>query len=175
MSLPHCLSRLAWLVLLPLAAGLAHGAAQEQEAVRTGVASGQYQPLSAILSQVTARHGGRVLDIASKRGPFDELRYEIKLLDAQGHKQRLLVDAASGRTIEHRREDHAQAVSMTALAAYLAQLKLPAGQYISDVKFDRDSATRKRAQQLALWWVVWWVMCCAAAWPARVWARLWVA
>ena len=77
MSLPHCLSRLAWLVLLPLAAGLAHGAAQEQEAVRTGVASGQYQPLSAILSQVTARHGGRVLDIASKRGPFDELRYEI--------------------------------------------------------------------------------------------------
>ncbi|MDD3018955.1 MAG: PepSY domain-containing protein [Comamonas sp.] len=142
MSLPliHRFMRLVWLALLPWAAGLAHGAAQEQEAVRTGVASGQYQPLSAILSQVTARHGGRVLDIASKRGPFDELRYEIKLLDAQGHKQRLLVDAASGRTIEHRREDHAQAVSMTALAAYLAQLKLPAGQYISDVKFDRDSA-----------------------------------
>ena len=40
MSLPliHRFMRLVWLALLPWAAGLAHGAAQEQEAVRTGVA-----------------------------------------------------------------------------------------------------------------------------------------
>ena len=146
MSLPHCLSRLAWLVLLPLAAGLAHGAAQEQEAVRTGVASGQYQPLSAILSQVTARHGGRVLDIASKRGPFDELRYEIKLLDAQGHKQRLLVDAASGRTIEHRREDHGRH------AALRDAICVPRQRVAPEMSLEKDSHTWSRILGASQMW-----------------------
>lgn len=136
---PRRMICLSWLVLLQAVYPLASIAAPEQEAVRSGVAAGQYKQLSVILGEVTARYGGRVIDIASQHGPFDDLRYEIKILDPQGNKQRLLVDAASGRTIEHSREDRSQALPMQELALYLVQLKLPPTEYISEVKFDRDS------------------------------------
>ncbi len=137
MSLPHRLSRLAWLVLLPLAATWPMA---RRRSKRPSARGGQ-RAIPASRCRPIAEPGDGAPRWAGaghreyKRGPFDELRYEIKLLDAQGNKQRLLVDAAelaapsstAARTMPKQ-------CLMTALAAYLAQLKLPAGQYISDVK-----------------------------------------
>ena len=40
---------------------------------------------------------GRVLDVETKRGRDGDLQYEIKLINARGEKQELLIDAATGR------------------------------------------------------------------------------
>ncbi len=141
--LPPLLRSLLWgASMCALVHGAAHAA--EQDSVRAGVAAGQYRPLSAILNEVASTHKdkGRVVDVETKRGPTGELRYEIKLVDTQGNKQELLIDAASGRTVEHSREDRSQALSMTDLARQLMQLKLSPSQRISDVEFERDSQGR---------------------------------
>lgn len=124
-------------VALPLSA-----AAAEQDTVRAGVAKGQYKSLSVILAEVAATHKGRVVDVETKRGSAGELRYAVKLVDAKGNKQELLIDAATGRTVQQSRQDRSQALSMTDLARYLAQLKLPASQQVTDVEYERDNQGR---------------------------------
>lgn len=116
--------------------------AAEQDAVRAGVATGQYKPLSSILSEVAAQHSGRVVNVESKRGPLGDLRYEIKLIDAKGHKLELMVDAASGQLIERASAERDQALTMAALAKYLDQLHIPASQHISDLEFKHDRQGR---------------------------------
>lgn len=127
---------------LALAAWPPFASAAEQDAVRAGVATGQYKPLASILSEVAAAHAGRVVNVESKRGPLGDLRYEIKLVDGKGNKLKLLVDAATGQAIEQGSADRSQALTLAALADYLQQLKIPAHQHISDVEFEHDNQGR---------------------------------
>lgn len=118
--------------------------AAEQDAVRAAVATGKYKPLSEILSEVATRHAGRVVDVETKRGAQGELRYELKLVDSQGHKQEILIDAATGLTVGSHTKDRSQALELAPLARHLAALS-PAqrqGGHITDVEFERDAQGR---------------------------------
>ena len=128
-----------------LACGLVLGLpaqAAEHDAVRAGVATGKYKPLSTILNEVAASHAGRVVDVETKRGPKGELRYEIKLVDAKGGKQELLIDAATGQTVASHAKDRSQALGMAELGAYLAALSHKHSGRITDVEFERDGQGR---------------------------------
>lgn len=116
--------------------------AAEHDAVRAAVATGQYKPLSTILAEVAAAHAGRVVDVETKRGPKGELRYEIKLVDNQGLKQELLIDAASGQTVQRVAKDRSQALGMLELAQYLTKVAQQHASRITDVEFERDSQGR---------------------------------
>ncbi|WP_312409181.1 PepSY domain-containing protein [Comamonas sp.] len=131
----------AWSLAGSLLLGGASQAA-EHDAVRAAVATGQYKPLSAILSDIAASQAGRVVDVETKRGPKGELRYEIKLVDHQGLKQELLIDAASGQTVQQVAKDRSQALGMLELAQYLAKLAQQHTSRITDVEFERDSQGR---------------------------------
>ena len=88
---------------LCLAVGLAvPGMAAEQDAVRKSVQSGQLKPLNTIIADVSRQYGGRVLDVETKRGRDGDLQYEIKLVNARGEKQELLIDAATGAVLNRR-------------------------------------------------------------------------
>lgn len=128
-----------------LAGGLLLGGtsqAAEHDAVRAAVATGQYKPLSTILTEVAAANAGRVVDVETKRGPKGELRYEVKLVDNQGLKQELLIDAATGQTVQRVAKDRSQALGMAELAQYLAKLAQQHASRITDVEFERDHQGR---------------------------------
>ena len=117
----------------------APAAAADQDAVRAGVASGQYKSLGTILGEIHARYPGRVVDVETKRGPGGELRYEIKVIDGQGGKQELLIDAATDRTLDRTVTDRAQALPMAELARHLARIGQQHHDHrIIDVEFERD-------------------------------------
>lgn len=80
-----------------LAATAAHAA--DHEAVRRAVEAGRLKPLAEILSQVEARHGARVLDVELERGPGVRPYYEIKLLERDGRRREVHIDAVSGAEV----------------------------------------------------------------------------
>lgn len=118
--------------------------AAEQDAVRAAVATGKYKPLSEILSEVASRHTGRVVDVETTRGPQGELRYKLKLIDTQGRKQELLIDAATAETVGSHTKDRSQALELAPLARHLAAISSAQrqGGHITDVEFERDSRGR---------------------------------
>jgi len=90
------------LVLLALASFLASPAGAGQDDARRAVRSGEARPLSEILSGLSGRYPGRVLDadIAERGG--GEWTYGIRLLDPRGRVVELDVDARSGRVLRER-------------------------------------------------------------------------
>lgn len=124
---------------LALLLGLVLGApahASDQDRVRKGVASGVYKPLTSIMADITRQYPGRVVDVESKSGARGGLRYEITLIDAQGHKQELLVDAATGQVIGREEDLSRRAVSLGELADYLSRVEQQHGRRVIDAEFE---------------------------------------
>ena len=91
-----------FLFTLALAILLASPAGAGQDDARRAVRSGEARPLSEILSGLSGRYPGRVLDadIAERGG--GEWTYGIRLLDPRGRVVELDVDARSGRVLRER-------------------------------------------------------------------------
>ena len=123
--------------------------AGEQDQVRAGVSKGAYKPLAAIVADIQKRHPGRVLDVETKRGPQGELRYEITLADAQGRKQELLVDAATGQVLAQEAEHLDQAVNLAKLAAHLRRVEQQLGNRVVDAEYEVDHGKPRYKLKLA--------------------------
>ena len=143
--------RLAVAALLALgcALPLQSALAGEQDQVRAGVSKGAYKPLAAIVADIQKRHPGRVLDVETKRGPQGELRYEITLADAQGRKQELLVDAATGQVLAQEAEHLDQAVNLAKLAAHLRRVEQQLGNRVVDAEYEVDHGKPRYKLKLA--------------------------
>ena len=125
---------------LCLAVGLAvPGMAAEQDAVRKSVQSGQLKPLNTIIADVSRQYGGRVLDVETKRGRDGDLQYEIKLINARGEKQELLIDAATGAVVPKERSRPVQPVTIAQMVQYVRKLEQSSGARVTNVEFERDA------------------------------------
>ena len=125
---------------LCLAVGLAvPGMAAEQDAVRKSVQSGQLKPLNTIIADVSRQYGGRVLDVETKRGRDGDLQYEIKLVNARGEKQELLIDAATGAVVPKERSRPVQPVTIAQMVQYVRKLEQSSGARVTNVEFERDA------------------------------------
>lgn len=93
-------SALFALLLSPVLAGQA----TDHESARRAVAAGQIKPLADILATVQSQHAGRVLDVELERDAGGRQWYEIKLLNKDGQKVEIHVDAVTGREVsgQHR-------------------------------------------------------------------------
>lgn len=82
-----------------LAAGwpAAHAQVADHEAVRRAVQAGRLKPLAEILNQVEARHRGRILDVELERSADGRPVYEVKLLEDDGRRCELYLDAVTGK------------------------------------------------------------------------------
>ena len=145
------MQRLAVGVLLAAASALLAPLAWsgEQDQVRAGVSQGAYKPLAAIVADLQKRHPGRVLDVETKRGPAGELRYDITLADAQGRKQELLVDAATGQVLAQEAEHTDQAVNLAKLAAHLRRVEQQLGNRVIDAEYEVDHGKPRYKLKLA--------------------------
>lgn len=111
----------------------------EQEAARRGVLNGQLKPLNSVIAEISRKYNGRVIDVETERGRKGELRYEIKLIDAQGRKHEVLVDAATGAVVAQESDWPTQPVPPAQMARYLKRLEQRYGARVSEVEFERDA------------------------------------
>jgi uncharacterized membrane protein YkoI len=88
----------AWLCLLP-AAYLPAAQAADHESTRRAVQAGRLKPLAEILASVQTTHAGRVLDVELEHDAAGRQWYEIKLLNKDGQKVEIHVDAVTGREL----------------------------------------------------------------------------
>ncbi len=86
------------LALALLCATDVHG--DDHDAVRDAVAAGRIKPLAEILAAVQARYPGRVLDVELERARDGRRIYDIELIGADGRKQDVHVDAATGTILD---------------------------------------------------------------------------
>ena len=126
----------AWCLVVGLAVP---GMAAEQDAVRKSVQSGQLKPLNTIIADVSRQYGGRVLDVETKRGRDGDLQYEIKLINARGEKQELLIDAATGAVVPKERSRPVQPVTIAQMVQYVRKLEQSSGARVTNVDFERDA------------------------------------
>lgn len=112
--------------------------AAEQDAARRGVLAGQLKPLNSIIADIGRQYGGRVIDVETKHGRKGELRYEIKIIDARGDKQEVLVDAATGAVVAQERDWPTQPIGMAQMARYVKQLEQRYGSRVVNAEFERD-------------------------------------
>ncbi|MEF7614523.1 PepSY domain-containing protein [Aquincola sp. MAHUQ-54] len=70
--------------------------AADHDSARRAVEAGKFKPLAEILAAVQATHAGRVLDVELENGPGGRPYYEIKLLNKDGQRVELHVDAVTG-------------------------------------------------------------------------------
>lgn len=111
----------------------------EQEAARRGVLNGQLKPLNSVIAEISRQYNGRVIDVETERGRKGELRYEIKLIDAQGRKHEVLVDAATGAVVAQESDWPTQPVPPAQMARYIKKLEQRYGARVSEVEFERDA------------------------------------
>lgn len=97
MNRPALAAALLWFVQALPGAPPAHAA--DHESTRRAVQAGQLKPLAEILAAVQAGHGGRVLDVELESDGAGRQWYEIKLLNKDGQKVEIHVDAVSGREL----------------------------------------------------------------------------
>lgn len=121
---------------LALACALPLAHAADQERARQGVVKGVYKPLSAIMADIARQHPGRVVDVETQPGARGELRYEITLIDAQGRKQELLVDAATGQVVTHAQTLAQRAANLAELAAHLRRVEQQQQRRVIDAEFE---------------------------------------
>lgn len=115
------------------------GMAAEQDAARRGVLNGQLKPLNSVIAEISRQYNGRVIDVETERGRKGELRYEIKLIDAQGRKHEVLVDAATGAVVAQESDWPTQPVGPAQMARYIKRLEQRFGARVSEVEFERDA------------------------------------
>ena len=76
-------------------------AAADQDRARAAVQSGQALPLNQVLSAISGRYPGRLID-ADLRRDGNRWIYQIRLLDGNGTERRLTVDARNGSILSVR-------------------------------------------------------------------------
>lgn len=118
---------------------LAPAQAGEHDAIRRAVEAGEIRPLAEILATVQARYPGRILDVEIDRSRDGRRVYDIELLDADGRKLEISVDAASGAVIEPRATDDDV---LLPLAPILRTLLAAHPGKILDVELERDRDDR---------------------------------
>lgn len=123
---------LALYTLVPAQAG-------EHDAVRRAVEAGEIRPLAEILATVQARHPGRILDVEIDRTRDGRRVYDIELLDADGRKLEISVDAATGAVLDPRSDDDG---ALMPLASILRTLLSAHPGKILDVELERDREDR---------------------------------
>lgn len=109
------------LVSCVLATALALPAVQaaDHDAVRRAVEAGRLKPLAEILQAVEARHRGRVLDVELERSAAGRPVYEVKLLEDDGRRRELYIDAVTGAEVKPPAET---AMALKPMAAVLRSL-----------------------------------------------------
>jgi uncharacterized membrane protein YkoI len=113
--------------------------AGEHDAVRRAVEAGEIRPLAEILATVQARYPGRILDVEIDRARDGRRVYDIELLDADGRKIEVSVDAATGALIEP------ETVGVDALLPLSQILRAVLADHpgqIVDVELERDREDR---------------------------------
>lgn len=113
--------------------GCAGATAGEQDAVRRAVAEGRLRPLAEILTQVQARHPGRVVDVELERMRGGRYVYEIEILTADRGKLEVRVDGASGELLER---DGAAASAHRPLPGLLREAQSRFGGRVIDVELE---------------------------------------
>lgn len=92
------------LALLALAASGAPGRADDvpHDEVLAAVRRGEIRPLAEIEAKVRARQPGEIIEIEIER-KHGALVYEFKILDAQGRRRDIYVDARNGEILDRKR------------------------------------------------------------------------
>lgn len=85
----------------------------EHEMVRKAVEAGSLQPLASLLQRLEQRYGGRVVDVELERDSKGRRLYEVKLLDQDGRRRQIYVDATTGAEVT---EPAGQAMAMKPFA-----------------------------------------------------------
>lgn len=134
-----CAAAALLLACAPALAAPPLGVPVEQEAARRGVLNGQLKPLNSVIAEISRKYNGRVIDVETERGRKGELRYEIKLIDAQGRKHEVLVDAATGAVVAQESDWPTQPVPPAQMARYIKRLEQRYGARVSEVEFERDA------------------------------------
>lgn len=73
--------------------------AGEQDVVRREVEAGRIRPLADILQAVQASHPGKLLDVQLLPGPGGQRSYAVRLLQKDGSRTEVLVDAVTGQEV----------------------------------------------------------------------------
>ena len=82
--------------------------AAQHDDVRKAVTAGRFRPLADILEMVQKKYSGNVLDVELDRDEAGRHIYEVKLLDANGRRREIHIDAVSGQEV---RRDSSGSVS----------------------------------------------------------------
>jgi len=100
-KLKHFIARLVLAMLtMFVGAGSIMASSNDHDLARAALASGEILPLSAILSKLEKDHPGQIIEVEleSEKGQWI---YEIKLLQKDGLRQKLKVDAKSADVISN--------------------------------------------------------------------------
>ena len=73
--------------------------AAQHDDVRKAVTAGRFRPLADILEMVQKKYSGNVLDVELDRDEAGRHIYEVKLLDANGRRREIHIDAVSGQEV----------------------------------------------------------------------------
>ena len=129
-----------FLGLALLAATSVHG--DDHEAVRDAVEAGEIRPLAAILAAVQARFPGRILDVELERKRDGRRIYDIEIMGADGRRQDVHVDAASGEIIDAR-AGLLHGAGVRPLATLLRDVLARHPGRVVDVELERDRNGRE--------------------------------
>lgn len=115
--------------------------ADDHDAIREAVEAGQIKPLAEILISVQARYPGRVLDVELERSRDGRRIYDIELIGADGRKQDVHVDAATGMIIDRLASD-SDARELMPLSELLRKVLKRYPGHVVDVELDRNRDQR---------------------------------
>lgn len=100
----HWIVRLAFLLMAaPFASGLVMASSNDHDLARAALASGEILPLSAILTRLEKDYPGQIVEVELEREK-GRWMYEIKLLQKDGLRQKLKVDAKNADVISDKRK-----------------------------------------------------------------------
>lgn len=117
-----------------------HG--DDHVSVRDAVEAGQIRPLATILAAVQARYPGRILDVELERARDGRRIYDIELVGADGRKQDVHVDAATGEFVDAR-ADLRHGAAAKPLATILRDVLARYPGRVIDVELERDRSDRE--------------------------------
>ena len=91
------------LLIAPLAGDLAMASSNDHDQARAALASGEILPLSVILGKLEKDYPGQIIEVELEREK-GQWMYEIKLLQKNGFRQKLKVDAKSAAVISNKQK-----------------------------------------------------------------------
>jgi uncharacterized membrane protein YkoI len=104
MKLKHFLFRLVLVLLIaPFAGGWAMASSNDHDLALAALASGEILALSAILGKLEKDYPGQIIEVELEREKGQWI-YEIKLLQKNGLRQKIKVDAKSATVISSKQK-----------------------------------------------------------------------